>query len=387
MLGSRSLRVAALAAALAPMVLASCGGSSRPGQGSGSSQPDASGIVWLCRPGASPAPCVKNLDVTSVPASGARSVQDLSAVASSKFDCFYVYPTVSTQPTDNSTLAIQPAETAAAVAQASPFSQVCKVWAPMYHQRTIESLFKGLGGDPAADKVAYQSVLAAWTDYLAHFNDGRPVLFIGHSQGAAMLIRLLAAKIDPSAGLRRRTLGAILLGGNVAVPVGKTVGATFRHLELCTSSTDVGCVIAYSSFPSEPPSDSLFGRPGQGVSLQSGQTRRTGVQVACVNPAAIGGSTHSLDPMFRTSTMTPFPPTVTTKWVTFPDLYTAACKYEGGASWLQVTDVAAAGDLRPFVTENLGAEWGYHDYDVNLALGDLVNDVRAEEHAYGLGAR
>jgi hypothetical protein len=389
MLGSRRVRVGALAVALASVVLAACGGSSGgPGQLSGTSQPGAAGSVWLCRLGVAPDPCLKNLDVTSVPATGARTIQDTTAAAASRFDCFYVYPTVSTQSTDNSTLAIQPAETDAAVEQASQFSQVCKVWAPMYHQRTLESLLvKGPGGDPSGDLIAYQGVLAAWTDYLDHFNNGRPVLFIGHSQGAAMLIHLLVAKIDPSATLRRRMLGAILLGGNVAVPVGKTVGATFKHLALCTSSTKVGCVIAFSSFPSEPPSASLFGRPGQGVSLQSGQTQRSGVQVACVNPAVIGGGTRALDPLLRTSTMTPPSPAVVTKWVTFPGLYTAACKYADGASWLQVTDVAAAGDRRPVVTESLGADWGYHLYDVNLTLGDLVSDARSAEHAYLEGSR
>jgi pimeloyl-ACP methyl ester carboxylesterase len=373
---------------LAPVLLAACGGSSGgSGQASGTPQADAAGTVWLCQPGVTPDPCLRNLDVTSVPASGSRTVEDVSAAANSKFDCFYIYPTVSTQATKNSTLAVQPAETDAAIDQASPFSQVCRVWAPMYRQRTLVSLLKGLGGDPSADLVAYRSVLAGWTDYLAHFNDGRPVIFIGHSQGAAMLIRLLAARIDPSSSLRRQMVAAILLGGNVAVPVGKQVGATFKHLALCTSSTEVGCVIAFSSFPSEPPIDSLFGRPGQGVSLQSGQTRRAGVKVACVNPAAIGGATHTLDPVFRTSTMPPLPPAVATKWVTFPDLYTSTCRYAGGASWLQVTDIAAAGDLRPVVTETIGAEWGYHGYDVNLALGDLVNDVRGEERAYELGSR
>ena len=34
---------------------------------------------------------------------------------------------------------------------------------------------------------------------------------------------------------------------------------------------------------------------------------------------------------------------------------------------------------RPVVSESLGPDWGYHVDDVNLALGDLVADVRAAE--------
>ncbi|MGH9059018.1 MAG: DUF3089 domain-containing protein, partial [Acidimicrobiales bacterium] len=251
-----------------------------------------------------------------VPTHGARAIQSqsISTKINSAFDCFYVYPTVSTQHSDNSNLNVQRAEVAAAKAQASRFSPVCRVWAPMYRQRTEASLLKGLGGDPHADDVAYDSLLSAWRDYLAHDSQGRPIVFIGHSQGAAMLIRLLASEVDPDPALRARTVVAILAGGNVSVPVGKSVGSTFHHLPLCTATAETGCVIAYSSFPSQPPADSDFGRPGQGVSLQSGQTATAGVQVACVNPAALGGGTAGLDPYFLTATSTPRPPAVTTPW-------------------------------------------------------------------------
>jgi hypothetical protein len=359
-------------------------GGSPPASGARGIQPrtDASGTVWLCRPGLAADPCTYSLTTTSVPASGPRTVTTPTPAVDPAFDCFYLYPTSSTQPTDNADLEVQAGEVDAAVAQASPFSTLCRVWAPMYRQRTEGSLAKGLGSDPTADGVAYRSVLAAWKDYLAHFNDGRPVIFIGHSQGAAMLIRLLAGQIDPSGTLRSRMVSAIIAGGNVAVPTGRDVGATFKHLPLCTSTGQTSCVIAYSSFPERPPADSLFGRPGQGVSLQSGQTAHTGVEVACVNPAALGGGTADLDPRFLTVTMPPPAPPVTTPWVTYPGLYSAGCRSTHGATWLQVTDEAGPGDHRPVVTESLGPTWGYHLDDISLALGNLLTDVSVQEHSY-----
>ncbi len=371
------------------VALGGCGGASTAGgspatSGGGSTTPRTatSGTVWLCRPGQAADPCTHSLATTSVPATGPRTVTTPTPAANPAFDCFYIYPTVSNQQTANANLTIQPAEVAAAVNQASPFSTLCRVWAPMYRQRTEESLAKGLGSDPTADDVAYQSVLAAWKDYLARYNDGRPVIFIGHSQGAAMLIRLLAAQIDPSAKLRDQMVSAIIAGGNVAVPTGREVGSTFKHLPLCTSTGQTSCVIAYSSFPKRPPADSLFGRPGQGVSLQSGQTATTGVQVACVNPAALGGGTADLDPRFLTVTMPPPAPPVSTPWVAYPGLYSATCRSVQGATWLQVTDQAGTGDPRPVVTETLGPEWGYHLDDINLALGNLLTDVTLQEHSY-----
>ena len=44
--------------------------------------------------------------------------------------------------------------------------------------------------------------------------------------------------------------------------------------------------------------------------------------------------------------------------------------------------MASDTDTRPRVTEQDGASWGFHVADVNLALGNLVADVRREESAY-----
>jgi hypothetical protein len=362
--------------------LAACGGGSSPKPNVvGSTEPaDSSGTGWLCRPGQANDPCTTSLRATVVPATGDRTTLDPVDATDPAYDCFYVYPTVSAQQTENANLTVQRAEVNVAIDQASRFSQVCRVWAPMYRQETETSLLGGLGADPRADDVAYASVLSAWQDYLANDNDGRPVIFIGHSQGAAMLIRLLRSQIDISASLRGRTVLTILAGGNVTVPTGKGVGGTFQHLPLCTSHGEDRCVIAYSSFPSEPPPGSLFGRPGQGVSLQSGQTAKAGLQVGCVNPAAIGGGVAALDPYFLTAESTPPPPIVTTPWVTYPGLYAASCRSAGGATWLQVDASDAAG--RPLVSETLGPTWGYHRVDINLALGNLVDDVAAAESAY-----
>jgi hypothetical protein len=293
------------------------------------------------------------------------------------FDCFYVYPTVTASAaTSNTSTAVTPAIEAAAVSQASRFSSVCNVWAPTYRQRTSASLAKGLGNDPAADQISYESLLAGWKEYLAHDNDGRPIVFIGHSQGAANVIRLLRSQVDDNPALRDRMVSAIILGGNVQVPVGKTVGGTFAHIPACTEASQTGCVIAYSSFSSPPPADSLFARPGQGVSLQSDQTAARGQQVVCTNPAALGESgTAPLMPYFPVSTSATGEP-----WVTYPGLYTAACESVGGATWLQITP--QAGDSRPVVAPTLGPTWGLHLDDVNLTLGNLVNDVTAEETAY-----
>jgi hypothetical protein len=340
----------------------------------------ASNTVWLCRPGQASDPCALSRAATAVAGSGAtRVVPSLVSPSARRFDCFYVYPTVSAEPATNADLAIQPAERAAAIAQASRFSQQCTVWAPMYRQVTVA----GLGHvGTAALAIAYSSLLSAWRDYLAHDNHGRPIVFIGHSQGSAMLIKLLQTQVDPSPSLRRRMVSAILLGGNVQVPVGRVVGGTFRNIPACTAAAQTRCVIAYSSFGSPPPANSLFGRAGSGVSALSGQGAAGSQQVVCVNPVTFSSRAGSLRPYFLSATTRTTGVRVLTPWVTFPGLYTAQCRQSDGASWLQVTATPVASDPRPTVTASLGPLWGYHLDDVNLALGNLVADVALQEAAY-----
>jgi Protein of unknown function (DUF3089) len=365
MRAARRLRTVGLAGAVSASVLAvfvpDVGAATRPSH-------TAATTVWLCRPNQPADPCTTSRASTASPR--ARG-----------FDCFYVYPTVSAETSENADLTVQPAEKAAAIVQASRFSQRCTVWAPMYRQVTVAGL-KGLTTVRTGTATAYASLLAAWKDYLAHDNHGRPIIFIGHSQGAAMLIRLLQTQIDPSPSLRRRMVSAILLGGNVQVPTGRSVGGTFRDIPTCGSASQTGCVIAYSTFGSTPPANSLFGRAGRGVSLQSGQTDSGSQQVACVNPVTFTALAGNLQPYFRSATARPSGVPVVTPWVNFPGLYNAQCRQSAGASWLQVTTTPAAGDPRPTVSATLGPQWGYHLDDVNLALGNLVTDVGSEEAAY-----
>ncbi len=339
--------------------------------------------VWLCRPDQGADPCTSSRAATAVTGKGAtRLALSPSTPQARRFDCFYVYPTVSSEQTDNADLTVQPAEEAAALVQASRFSQRCTVWAPMYRQATVAALRTGAAVQPSVAAIAFNSLLSAWKDYLAHDNHGRPIIFIGHSQGSSVLIKLLQTQIDPSPHLRKRMVSAIILGGNVQVPTGKVVGGSFRHIPTCGAATQTGCVIAYSSFGSPPPANSFFGRAGRGVSLLSGQGGAGTQQVACVNPVTFSARAGALEPYLRRATTPSTGVGASTPWVTFPGLYTGQCMQRSGASWLQVTATPAPGDPRPTVAATLGSAWGYHSYDVNLALGNLVNDVGLEEAAY-----
>ena len=320
-------------------------------------------------------PCINTLATTAVTAAGTRSVSSPKPATSATFACFYVYGTISPERSVNADLQRGTAEITQAEVQATPFSPVCQVYAPIYRQVTVADLetHPDLNLGPAETVTAYDSIKAGFEDFLTHELDGRPFVVIGDSQGAAMLNLLLSRLVDDVPALRSRLVTAIILGGNVEVPAW-LVGGTFKHIPACSRLGETGCVIAYSSFPSTPPADSLFGRPGQGVSLQSGQTARQGLQVVCVNPAALSGGSATLGPVFPSLLQA-----ASTPWVSYPGLYTARCEQGDGASWLNVTKATGPADHRPTVTENLGPAYGYHVWDLGLAQDNLVSDVAAAE--------
>ncbi|MGH3187294.1 MAG: DUF3089 domain-containing protein [Streptosporangiaceae bacterium] len=324
-------------------------------------------------------PCTQSLATTAVTAAGARSTSSPKPTASTKFACFYVYGTVSREQSVNADLRRGQAEIDSALEQATPFSPVCQVYAPIYRQVTVAGLaaHPDLNLGPAESVTAYDSIKAGFEDFLTHKLAGRPFVVIGDSQGAAMLNLLLSRLVDDVPALRAKLVTAIILGGNVEVPAGKLVGGTFKHIPACSRLGETGCVIAYSSFPSTPPADSLFGRPGQGVSLQSGQTARQGLQVVCVNPAALSGGPATLAAVFPSLLQA-----ASTPWVSYPGLYTARCEQSDGASWLNVTKATGPADHRPTVTESLGPAWGYHGSDLSLAQDNLVSDVAAAENTW-----
>jgi hypothetical protein len=354
-----------------------------------SSTTPRAGTVWLCRPGLATNPCTSSETATVVSATGATTREDTAPAADPKVDCFYVYPTVSDQKTAIANLSVDPEEQAIALTQASRFSHVCRVYAPMYRQATLAAI-QG-AATASADKklsidVGYQDVLAAWNDYLAHDNQGRGVVFLGHSQGSGVLIRLLASQVDPNPKERKLLVSAVILGGNVTVKQGSDIGGDFQNIPACRSFTQTGCVVAYSSFLQPPPANTLFGRPGAG--LRAGQKAGTDLQVLCVNPAAPAGTDTT--PVNSYFTTTKFPgligtvsgavPKASTPWVSYPDRYTVKCASAGGADWLQVT--LAAGDSRPAVAQTLGPTWGLHLYDFNVTLGNLVDLVGQQTAAY-----
>ena len=258
--------------------------------------------VWLCEPGVEPDPCRESLETTVQSEDGSSAVESPGVAERPKIDCFYVYPTVSEDPGENSDLTIDPEHTAIARYQAARFSQRCRVWAPMYRQATLASIAAGTNESRAeALRFAYEDVRAAWRDYLANHNDGRGVVLIGHSQGTMMLRQLIREQIDPKPAVRKRLVSALLLGANVTVAEGEPAGGDFRKVPACAKPSQTGCAIAYSTFNETPPENARFGRPVENAaSIAFDLPTGPGYEVLCTNPAALAGGRTPLESIART---------------------------------------------------------------------------------------
>ena len=353
--------------------------------------------TWLCRPDLKDNRCKVDLDATVIAPSGAMSVEKFAPAKAPKIDCFFVYPTVSKDPGWQSDLVPDRMEWDDIRVQFARFSKVCRQFAPMYRQATLTGLRASAGGPrpigerPAPGVGGFSDVLDAWNWYLAHENKGRGVVLIGHSQGAAMIARLIAQEIDGKP-VQKQLVSALVLGAPVMVPPGQDVGGTFKSIPVCHAEDQLGCVISYSSFRDRvpPPPSSRFGHS------------RDGMAAVCANPASLKGGSGTPQSYFMTEGYLngsggdapkqwthPVRP-ISTPFVRTPGLVSTRCVSQGEFTYLSVhvnpnpkgrrTDELGGQILR---ATGVDPSWGLHILDVDLTMGDLIRMVGKQARAYG----
>lgn len=357
---------------------------------------------WLCHPdlvGINNR-CLSDIRVTTVQANGDASQSDVSAAEKPAVDCFYIYPTVSPDPTVNSDRMTDAQEQQTTTMQFARYRALCRTFAPIYRQRTLGALtLRSQAGnnlpeefDAQAPVIAYEDVRDAFKQYISQHNNGRGFLLVGHSQGSSLFRRLIAEEIETQPVLMERFIGAHMPGINVQVKKGQLTGGTFKTVKGCSSADEVGCVIAYSSYRKGDPQ---LANPRYGIADKADE------EVLCVNPAGLvaedAGTLEPylpriLPPVFQAvliprGTGGPYQnpvmnATLTTPFYAIPGQLKSQCKSTpAGARYLEVSIFADVSDPRAddYPGEFIGgSNWGLHLADVNIAQGNLVRVAKRQ---------
>ena len=327
--------------------------------------------AWLCRPGRDDV-CARPTTATVFAPDGGRSVVTYKPDPAAPIDCFYVYPTVSRARSDNAPIAATAEEIGAAQKQLARFSPAC---AGRSRRSTARSPARASARSsriptPRRARSPMPTCAPPGTPTSPTDNHGRGVVLIGHSQGAKLLARLMAAEIDGQP-VQARLVSAIIPGTRVDVPVRGAKATTEAAARSSTSRSaatrsQTGCVIAYSTYPADRPvpADAVFGA-----------TRTPGMVYACVDPAAVAG-TPTLDadlPLWGELRAK-----LGTDFAELPGLLDASCKREGRFSILAIAAKPSdrVGEQTGALLERLAEyapAWGLHGLDIALAEGTLVD--------------
>ncbi len=167
-------------------------------------------------------------------------------------DVFYLYPTCwqKVNSTDPNICNIDnPSMLAGALPaferQATAFETFANVFAPYYRQAAVNYILslpedqreKVIGGIPTSDAVA------AFDYYIQHYNQGRPFILAGHSQGSIVLMHLLSGYMKSNPKVYQRMIAAYVIG----YPVTSTYLVNNPHLKFAEGPDDIGVIISYNT--------------------------------------------------------------------------------------------------------------------------------------------
>ncbi|GCF93277.1 hypothetical protein NRIC_11680 [Enterococcus florum] len=129
--------------------------------------------------------------------------------------------------------------------QGSAFESSGNVFMPMYRQfdanwllsQPKEQQAEYTNGIPKAD------VLAAFDYYIQNYNEGRPFILVGHSQGAALIKEILFDYLKEHPEVNQRMIAAYVIGQAVTRPE----LAANPHTKFATGPDDTGVIISYNT--------------------------------------------------------------------------------------------------------------------------------------------
>lgn len=129
--------------------------------------------------------------------------------------------------------------------QAPLFKGVTNVYAPYYRQTNMKK-FSEMSPDQVMKYQRHEQKLdicRALDYYFEHYNNGRPFIIFGHSQGAMMTLVVLEDYMKRHPEYYRRMLAAYAIGFSVT----KTDLACYPYLRFAQGARDTGVVVSWNT--------------------------------------------------------------------------------------------------------------------------------------------
>jgi hypothetical protein len=183
-------------------------------------------------------------------ADGAPQGADPDVQAAARANAFFVHPTTYyrtrawNQPLDDAETNRFTDEVVIR-GSATAYNGCCRVYAPRYRQAALGALplFNDTREGERAVELAYRDVEAAFEHFLAHFDDGRPLVLASHSQGSLHARWLLERRIAGTP-LADRLVAAYLIGYSVGRG---DLEANVPGIPVCDGPEATGCVLVWNA--------------------------------------------------------------------------------------------------------------------------------------------
>ena len=163
----------------------------------------------------------------------------------------------------------------------TPYGDAGRLFAPYYRQASLYSYMTTREDAQLAQDFAYRDVARAFEAFLAQSPPERPIVLVGHNQGASHVLRLLHDHFANDEALRTRLAVAYVI--DYPVPLDLFEGP-LSTLSLCETADDVNCVAAFGQF--QPNEAAIAERFANDLLVHDGEDFASvrGRPLACINP-------------------------------------------------------------------------------------------------------
>ena len=172
-------------------------------------------------------------------------------------DVFFICPTVYGGTDDSYNMSLEDTASKEAFAGATNmekgiYDEDARFFAPYYRQAGLNVYELPPEEREAYLSLAYEDIKEAFTYYLEHYNQGRPIVLAGFSQGADMSIRLLK-----DCFAREEVNDLLVACYAIGWRITEEELEKYTHLRFATGETDTGVIISFNS-EAESVTDSLM---------------------------------------------------------------------------------------------------------------------------------